>query len=71
MKTWYTVVDMGAHEGYVTDRDEDDDRAPNGPHGLVVYDGASEDEAKSILAEMLTCNARETGTYCYAHNPNP
>ncbi len=70
--TWFAVGDIAAHEGHVTSVRGDEDwtyQGVTGAHGTVLYEGSSEEEARSTLAAWLVCDAAARGTHCYAHNP--
>ena len=72
--TFFAVGDVAAHDGYVTSRQSDGAwtyQDVTGPHGTVLLESTSEDEARAALDAWLVCDATARGAYCYAHNPRP
>ena len=76
--TYFAVGDHAAHDGFTTSRAGPAWPAEGGwtyqdvagPHGNVIYEGASEADAVAALNAFLVCDAPTTGAYCYTHNPS-
>lgn len=70
--TWFAIGDIGAHEGFVTSRRDDDAWTGSnesgwtyqevcGAHGSVLYEGHDEQKARETLDKWLECPRAEKG----------
>ena len=73
MKKYIVIGNVAAHDGWVSEVDPDDDswtyQQLIGAHGTVLDEKETKGEADQVLAQWLTCDSVERGTYCYTHNP--
>ena len=76
---WFAVVDIAAHDGFITPRWAPDIWTPENPsgwtyqdvtgaHGTILHEGRSAAEAQAVLDGWLDCPATRAGRY-YTHNP--
>lgn len=73
--TWLVIGNVAEHSAYVIDVDTDDVgfrcQTYTAPHGTVLHETHSREEAERELRDWLQCDAEESDSYCYTHNPRP
>ena len=69
---FFVITNVAAHEGHVgyQDLNEEGWREVDhcGPHGNILAEFDTEEEAVACLDKWLECDAPAKGTYCYSHN---